>query len=315
MEQTNGRILVLDDEQIVLDSITRILEGEKYEVKTCRSGSQALDALKAGGYDVLITDLKMPGMDGIQAMEALAEIDPDLSMIMVTAYSTVDSAVKAMKLGAADYIRKPFTPDQLVSLVDRVMDDRKARFERRYREDTFEEVKKSISATLNLKQVLDLIVQGVVKVMKVKGSSLSLLDTKREKLRIFASDGLSRNYVEKGPLDSSKSIGATVFDGKHAWIEDATTDLRIQYPEEARREQIASILSVPLMVRNKVIGALRVYTSERREFTDEEVKFLYGFAEQVALAIENARSYEDVKDEYEALRDDLWDYLDKDGWL
>ena len=69
------------------------------------------------------------------------------------------------------------------------------------------------------------------------------------------------------------------------------------------------------MVRNKVIGALRVYTSERREFTDEEVKFLYGFAEQVALAIENARSYEDVKDEYEALRDDLWDYLDKDGWL
>ena len=69
------------------------------------------------------------------------------------------------------------------------------------------------------------------------------------------------------------------------------------------------------MVRNKVIGALRVYSSERREFTDEEIKFLYGFAEQVALAIENARSYEDVKDEYEALRDDLWDYLDKDGWL
>lgn len=315
MEQKNGKILVLDDEQIVLDSITRILEGEKYEVKTCRSGNQAMDALKAGGYDVLITDLKMPGMDGIQAMEALAEIDPDLSMIMVTAYSTVDSAVKAMKMGAADYIRKPFTPDQLVSLVDKVMDDRKARFERRYREDTFEEVKKSISSTLNLKQVLDLIVQGVVKVMKVKGSSLSLLDTKREKLRIFASDGLSRNYVEKGPLDSSKSIGATVLDGKHAWIEDATTDLRIQYPEEARREQIASILSVPLMVRNKVIGALRVYTTERREFSDEEIKFLYGFAEQVALAIENARSYEDVKDEYEALRDDLWDYLDKDGWL
>ena len=315
MEQKNAKILVLDDEQIVLDSITRILEGEKYEVKTCRSGSQAVDALKAGGYDVLITDLKMPGMDGIQAMEALAEIDPDLSMIMVTAYSTVDSAVKAMKLGAADYIRKPFTPDQLVSLLDKVMDDRKSRFERRYREDTFEEVKKSISSTLNLKQVLDLIVQGVVKVMKVKGSSLSLLDTKREKLRIFASDGLSRNYVDKGPLDSSKSIGSTVLEGKHAWIEDATTDLRIQYPEEARREQLASILSVPLMVRNKVIGALRVYTSERREFTDEEVKFLYGFAEQVALAIENARSYEDVKDEYEALRDDLWDYLDKDGWL
>jgi CheY-like chemotaxis protein len=315
MEQKNGKVLVLDDEQIVLDSITRVLEGERYEVKTCRSGDEALNALKAGGFDILITDLKMPGMDGIQAMEALAEIDPDLSMIMVTAYSTVDSAVKAMKLGAVDYIRKPFTPDQLVSLVDKVMGDRKSRFERRYREDTFEEVKKAISSTLNLKQVLDLIVQGVVKVMKVKGSSLSLLDKKREKLRIFASNGLSRNYVDKGPLDSSKSIGSTVLDGKHVWVEDAATDLRIQYPEEARREQIASILSVPLMVRNRVIGALRVYTSERRQFTDEEIKFLYGFAEQVALAIENARSYEDVKDEYEALRDDLWDHMDKHGWL
>jgi FixJ family two-component response regulator len=315
MEQKNGKVLVLDDEQIVLDSITRILETETYEVKTCRSGDQALDALKSGRFDVLITDLKMPGMDGIQAMEALAEIDPDLSMIMVTAYSTVDSAVKAMKLGAVDYIRKPFTPDQLVSLIEKVMEDRKSRFERRYREDTFEEVKKAVSSTLNLKQVLDLIVQGVVKVMKVKGSSLSLLDKKREKLRIFASHGLSRNYVDKGPLDSSKSIGSTVMEGKHVWVEDVTTDLRIQYPEEARREQIASILSVPLMVRNKVIGALRVYTSDRRQFTDDEIKFLYGFAEQVALAIENARSYEDVKDEYEALRDDLWDYMDKDGWL
>jgi GAF domain-containing protein len=81
------------------------------------------------------------------------------------------------------------------------------------------------------------------------------------------------------------------------------------------REGISSILSVPLLVKNKVTGALRVYTSEPREFSEEETRFLYGFAEQVALAIENARSYEDVKDEYEALRDDLWDFFDRDGWM
>ena len=64
-----------------------------------------------------------------------------------------------------------------------------------------------------------------------------------------------------------------------------------------------------------MIGALRAHTSDTRNFSDEEVRFLYGFAEQVAIAIENARSYEDVKDEYQALRDDLWDYLARDGWL
>jgi FixJ family two-component response regulator len=315
MDKKKGKILVLDDEQIVLDSVSRILEDENYTVETCRSGAEAVEKLKQGGFDILITDLKMPGMDGLQAMEALTEVDPDLSMIMATAYSTVDSAVKAMKLGALDYIRKPFTPDQLTELVSKAMEDRKQRFEKRYREDTFSELKTAISSTLNLKEVLDLIVQGVVKVMKVKGSTLSLLDKNREKLRVFAYDGLSRDYVDKGPLEVSKSIGDTVMSGKHVWVEDASTDPKVQYPVEAMREGIASILSVPLLVRNKVIGALRVYTSEPRQFSEEEIRFLYGFAEQVALAIENARSYEDVKDEYQALRDDLWDYFDKSGWM
>lgn len=315
MDKKRGKILVLDDEQIVLDSVARVLEEENYEVTACRKGEDAVRKLKAESFDILVTDLKMPGMDGLQAMELMQEIDPDLSMIMVTAYSTVDSAVKAMKLGAVDYIRKPFTPDQLLELVGRIMEDRKARFEKRYRDDTFEEIKTAVSSTLNLRQVLDLIVQGVVKIMKVKGSSLSLLDKKREKLRVFAFSGLSREYVEKGPLDASKSISDTTMQGKHTWIENAAQDPRVQYPAEAMREGIVSMLSVPLLVRNKVIGALRVYTSEPRKFSAEEERFLYGFAEQVALAIENARSYEDVKDEYEALRDDLWDYFDRNGLM
>ncbi len=314
MEKKKGKILVLDDEKIVLDSVTRILDDENYRVETCRKGEHAVEKLKEGGFDILITDLKMPGMDGLQAMEAMLEIDPDLSVIMFTAYSTVDSAVKAMKLGAVDYIRKPFTPDQLTELVEKVMDGRRSRLDKRYREDTFAEIKNAISSTLNLKEVLDLIVQGVVKVMKVKGSSLSLMDKNREKMRIFAYHGLSRNYVNKGPLDSSKSLSDTTINGKPMWIEDASTDSAVQYPAEAKREGIASILSVPLIIRNKVIGALRVYTSEPRKFSEEEVRFLFSFAEQVALAIENARSYEDLKDECEALRDDLWDYFDKDGW-
>lgn len=315
MERTKGKVLVLDDEQVVLDSISRTLGEEDYTVKTFQKGEDALAALKGESFDILMTDMKMPGMDGLQAMEAMKEIDPDLSMVVVTGYSTVDSAVKSMKLGAVDYIKKPFTPEQLTELVDKIMEDRKQRFERRYREDTFEEIKDAISSTLNLRDVLDTIVTGVVKVMKVKGSTLSLLDTKREKLRVFAHHGLSRDYVQKGPIDSSKSLSETTLHGKFTWVEDVSNDTRVQYPKEAMREGIVSILSVPLIVRNKVIGALRVYTSERREFTEEEIKFLNGFAEQVAMAIENARSYQDVKDEYEALRDDLWDHFDVDGWL
>ena len=145
MENKKVKILALDDEKIVLESVSRILEEENYQVKTCRNGEEALETLKEGGFDILITDLKMPGMDGLQAMESMLEIDPDLSIIMFTAYSTVDSAVKAMKMGAVDYIRKPFTPDQLTDLVTKIMNDRKARMEKRYREDTFAEIKNAIA--------------------------------------------------------------------------------------------------------------------------------------------------------------------------
>lgn len=315
MDKKKANILVLDDEKVILESVSRILEDEEYRVATCQRGQEAIEALKKQRFDILITDLKMPGMDGLQAMETVLGIDPDLSIIMFTAYSTVDSAVQAMKMGAVDYIRKPFTPDQLSELVAKVMAERKERFEKRYREDTFAEVMGAVSSTLNLKEVLELIVQGVVKVMKVKGSTLSLLDKNREKLKIFAYHGLSKQYVDKGPLEISKSLSETVLSGKLVWIENAASDPRVQYPNEAMREGVASILSVPLIVRNKVIGALRVYTSEPRPFTDDETKFLYSFAEQVALAIENAKSYQDVKEEFETMRDDLWDYFDKNGWL
>jgi CheY-like chemotaxis protein len=313
MEKKKGKALVLDDEQIVLDSVSRILEGEGYEVRTSRSGADALEAIKEGGFDILLTDLKMPGMDGLQAMEALSKVEPDLSMIMFTAYSTVDTAVKAVKLGAVEYCRKPFTPDQLTELVEKVMNDRNTRSERRHRENVLEEIKKALPETLQLKEVLNLIVQGVVKAMKVKGSALILLDKTAQKLRVFAHHGLSDDYVKKGPMDASRSLSETVSNAAPTWIEDASQDPRVQYPAEAVREGVKSMLGVPLVAGGKVIGTLRVYTSEIKKFSDEEVAFLTRFAEQAAPAIENARAYEDVKDEYEAMRDDLWDYFEKDG--
>lgn len=313
MDEKKGKILVLDDEQIVLESVSRILEDE-FVVTTCRRGEEAIEALQTGGFDIFMTDLKMPGMNGLEAIEAMAKIDPDLSVIMFTAYSTVDSAVKAMKLGAIDYIRKPFTPDQLLELVDQVMENRKARSEARYREISFSEVKKAISSTLNLKEVLELVVKGVSKVLDVKGATLSLLDPDRQELCVLASHGLSREYVFKGPIDSSRSLPETVSEGRFTWVEDAWNDPRVQFPLEAKREKVKSILSVPLVVRDKVIGVLRVYTGKPRRFSEDEAKLLLRFADQAALAIENARSYEDFKDKYEALRTNLWEYYSKDGY-
>jgi FixJ family two-component response regulator len=315
---SKGKILILDTDQEVLDQSKRILEAQGYRAAVCLTGKEALALFKEQEFDLLLTEWKLDGgdgLDGFQVIETLAKLDAQLEFVILTGAADVDSAVKAMKMGARDYLKKPIAPDQLLEAVDLGLCHRREGLARRDRMTAFETMKKQIASSLNLSEVLDLVAAGVVKGMGlgIKGSAIALLDPKKSQLKVVAHQGLSREYLEKGPIDSSRSLGEMILKGEYIWIRDITQDPRVQYPEAARREGIASILSVPLTVKNEVIGALRVYTGEPREFDPEEIRCLHRFAEQAALAIENARTYEDIKKKYENLRTDLVDFFD-DGW-
>lgn len=111
------RILVIDDEQIVLDSVTRILTEENYQVETSLSGREGLAEALKGDYELLLTDIRMPDMGGMRVLRDVKRAKPKLPVVIITGYATVRSAVQAMKLGATDYLEKPFTPDQLLKAV------------------------------------------------------------------------------------------------------------------------------------------------------------------------------------------------------
>ena len=121
----NPRILVVDDEPIVCESCKRILDEEGYEVDVAFSGQEAFEKMKRDTYDIVITDLKMPGIDGMEVLKTFRREYPETMVIMITGFSTVETAVEAMKLGAFDYIPKPFTPDE-VSLVVKKAIERKS---------------------------------------------------------------------------------------------------------------------------------------------------------------------------------------------
>lgn len=122
---SKGKILVVDDENIVLMSCQRALTPEGYEVRTVRSGSEGLKILKDEKFDIVLTDLKMPDMDGIDVLRLVKEGWPDTEVIIITGYQTVETAVKAIKLGAYDYVEKPFTPEQILSVIKNAMSRKK----------------------------------------------------------------------------------------------------------------------------------------------------------------------------------------------
>jgi len=126
----NVRILVIDDEEIVLKSCKVVLEQKGFEVETRRSGIEGLNLLRDRPFDLVLCDLKMPAMNGITVLRHIRENHPDISVLIITGYATVSSAVEALKGGAVDYITKPFTPDGLVAAVESALERREDKAEK-----------------------------------------------------------------------------------------------------------------------------------------------------------------------------------------
>jgi len=120
------RILVVDDEPIVRDSLKEWLDDEGFSADTAESGVQALEKLGRESYNLMLTDIKMPGMDGVELLKAAKEILPGLCVLMMTAYAEVETAVEAMKVGALDYLMKPFDPERLMPMIIKVYEQLEA---------------------------------------------------------------------------------------------------------------------------------------------------------------------------------------------
>jgi DNA-binding NtrC family response regulator len=120
----SARILVVDDEEIVIRSCVRILDGNGYQIDTAQDGDEALRKVEDNLYDVMILDIMMPNLSGLEVLRRVKEAHPDMDVIMITGLSQIDTAVQAMKLGAFDYIPKPFEPDELKLVVQRALERR-----------------------------------------------------------------------------------------------------------------------------------------------------------------------------------------------
>src|SRR5437879_1102695 len=127
--QSLGRLSIVDDEKAQMKALCHTLETEGYSTTGYSSASEALAALRAGAFELLLTDLMMPEMDGISLLNAARQVDADLAGIVMTGHGTIDTAVKAMQVGALDYILKPFRLNVILPVIARALDVRRLRIE------------------------------------------------------------------------------------------------------------------------------------------------------------------------------------------
>ncbi len=118
-------VLVIDDEESMRDSCSQILTKDGFQTETAEDGAKGLEKIKEIKPELVLVDLKMPGISGMEVLDKIAEIDPNIISVVITGYATVESAVEAMKIGAYDFLPKPFTPDQLRLIIRRGLEKRK----------------------------------------------------------------------------------------------------------------------------------------------------------------------------------------------
>lgn len=176
---------------------------------------------------------------------------------------------------------------------------------------TLYEVSTSLNSSLTLSEVLKQTAKLTTEAMGVKACSLRLLDDNEKNLELAATYGLSDEYIKKDPEELDKSlIDREATQGSTLVIADVARDPRWQYPEDARREGISSVLCVPLSVKGKPIGTIRIYTSRTRDFTKNEIQSLSALANQAAVSIDKAKLHSVCLRSYEEAVEEVWKKTD-----
>ncbi len=246
-------ILVIDDEAVIRDGCIKILTKEGWSVDTAENGHEGLEKVRSENFDIILLDLMMPGMSGLDVLSEVKNVSPNIYIIVITGYATIDTAVEAMKKGAFDYISKPFTPDQLRMVVKKVLENKALIAEREFLRREQEKGLKAIAMEKSkIKTILDCMPNGVLVVDEEK--KIALLNPMAGKLlNISGSESIGRE-IER--CINSDELSAMLY------------DVLEHNPGEEKRlaAEIENENSIPLMAHvspvkmddGNVIGAVAV---------------------------------------------------------
>jgi response regulator RpfG family c-di-GMP phosphodiesterase len=294
------RVLVVDDEKVIREILADFLSLEGFEVRTADDGQSALKELDGNAYDLVISDLKMPGMGGLELLNELNRTHPGIVTIIMTGFGTVETAIDAMRHGAYDYVMKPFRIEEVVRIIQRALEKKRLTAENlRLREAvSLYKVSEAIAASLSLDDVLATV------------AAAALDDVQADLAIVYMGDedtGTVERFRQQSPrfiADLQGDLGMLGCDvpalTEH-FVHEATLNLsgarvRRFLVNPSERHVAQAMVAVPLRIRGKIMGFVIAVGFQRgRRFDEGQRKLLSAVGSRAAAAIENARLYENLK--------------------
>ena len=317
MKASKGKILLVDDDRGLLDSISDFLSLEEFDVEITNEGERALTIIKNSDLDLVITDIKMPGLSGLEVLKKAREIDSELPIMIMTGFASLETAIEAVRDGAYEYMIKPFDMDKFLNTVNRAVKQRKLAKENKELVDNLVgldqqlesrlnqifalgEVTKVITNISDLDTVLEAIVNISSEITKAKNAAVLLLDDSTSEMVVQMFKGFDDKVLERLRIKSGEGVFGAVArerrplkraDIKSENITLSKRELDILYDND--------FLCLPINYRDSIFGVLVLsdFVSEH-SISDDEVRILSILSHQASIAINNSLLYQRLQNKY-----------------
>lgn len=298
------KILVAEDEEAICKICVSILSQQDYQVTAVENGLLAIEAAERESFDLLLTDFKMPYLDGLETVQRIKTLQPDIVCVVMTGFGTVDTVIKALQLGVDEFVAKPFTPDMLSAAVAKAMEKVRLRREniRLHALIPLFELSKTFMGTVAEDQLLRQVLQVAQQETRADEAALILFSQDGQQLAAHIGENLNVDALlgRKLAVELVQVSQQLVIPARQ---QSASSSLPLWINQLVQADIHAAIIT-PLMSKAKPLGILLVTKSRPGDsFATSDAEMLTILCSQAAIAIENARLFEDIQQAYKELQE------------
>jgi len=294
---TVSKILVVDDDRFARTFCRQILEEDDgFEVAEAESVDEGLEIIQGGGIDLVISDLVMPDKTGLDMVEILHLEHPGLRVILITGHGTVENAVKAMKMGALDFIRKPLNPAEFKVVVRRALEQSKLAEENRELKNSLKlyDASSRISRTIEIEELYQIIFDLMMQEIGSTRGFLYIVDQKDGESNIIMSEGFDAEENEGLDRKLFEELQHDLAHLHEPFIPDYPLTTAVQYRSSS--DPVQSSLFIPLQNKNDLAAVVVFFDTEKKEAFGKEALRVAGFlSEHASVALGNAMLYSQAK--------------------